>query len=275
MTKIIDGKKVSQLIKEELTNIVKDMTIKPHLAVIKVGDDSASEIYVNAKRKDALEIGIDFTKIELPDNISEELLLTEINNLNENNSISGIIVQLPLPKHLNERKILNSIDFNKDVDGLSLSSIGALYADEDTNIPCTAMAVIKLLHHYSLEINGKNVVIVGRSNLVGKPLSALMLKENATVTVCHSKTKNLIEYTKNADILISAVGKKNLINFSMVKENVIIIDVGITRDNGKIYGDVDFDNVYYKCSYITPVPGGVGPMTRVMLLENVVKNVKR
>ena len=267
MTTILDGKAVANEYQKLLKDKIKLMNNKPHLAVIKVGSDPASEIYINAKEKACKNIGIGFTKLEFDDTPHEEDIITAINALNKNEEITGIIVQLPLPKKLNERNILNSIIPSKDVDGLTSENMAKLYTNNPCHIPCTPKGVIELLKYYRIPLVGKNVVIIGRSNLVGKPLALLFLNEGATVTICHSKTNDLKDHTKTADILVSAVGKKHLITEDMVKENSTIIDIGVTRED-KIYGDIDFTNVQNKVSYITPNPGGVGPMTITMLLEN-------
>jgi methylenetetrahydrofolate dehydrogenase (NADP+)/methenyltetrahydrofolate cyclohydrolase len=271
---ILNGKELSLKIKEDLKGKVSLFSRKPGLVVIQVGNDEASVVYVRNKEKTAAEIGIKFIHLHF-DNISQENLINEINKLNNDNNIDGVIVQLPLPNHLSEDTIINAIDPNKDVDGLTNINVAKLINDQDSLVPCTPMGIMRLLEHYNINISGKNVVVVGRSRLVGKPISMLMLNKNASVTICHSKTANLSDFTKKADIIIVAVGKPSIIGSKMVKKGVIIVDVGINRINGKLYGDVDYDKVSKKTSYITPVPGGVGPMTVVMLMENVIKSYEK
>ena len=271
MSQIIDGKEISKQIKEELASKVKPCMIKPSLAVIQIGEDPASNAYIKGKAKAANEIGMNFRLFQYAFDTSEREIVNKIVELNNDEYIDGIIVQLPLPSGMSTKKIINAIEVSKDVDGLTDKSIARFYNNRKCFVPCTPQAVIELLKRKEIEVAGKHVVVVGRSNLVGKPLVQLFLKKDATVTVCHSKTENLKELTKLADILIVAVGKKHLITADMVKEGVIIVDVGITREDGKLYGDVDFDKVEKKASYITPVPGGVGPMTVTMLLKNVIE----
>lgn len=272
MAIIIDGKYVAEKITEQLKQKVSLMQTKPHLAVIQVGDNPASSLYVNLKKKKAEEIGIISTVINLNENIEEKELIRIIQELNKDNSIHAILVQLPLPKHINENKIIKTISAQKDVDGFTAQNTGDLLNGIIPKAyPCTPKGVLKLLKEYNIEIQGKHAVIVGRSNIVGKPLAIMLLNENATVTICHSKTKNLKEITKQADILISAVGKK-IIYKDMVKPDSVVIDVGIFKDeNGKTTGDVDFENVKDIASYITPVPKGVGPMTIACLMENTIE----
>ncbi|MFA5603445.1 MAG: bifunctional methylenetetrahydrofolate dehydrogenase/methenyltetrahydrofolate cyclohydrolase FolD [Bacilli bacterium] len=274
MNKIIDGKKISLEINEELKQEVKTFKTKPGLVVIQVGDDSASNVYVKSKQKAANEVGINFLHIKYENNITEEEIILKIKELNNDSNINGIIVQLPIPKELNEKKIINSIDDLKDVDGLTYKNIGKLASNTSGLISCTPLGIMELLNRYNVKISKKHVVIVGRSNLVGKPLINLFLNKDATVTICHSKTDDLKKYTKMADILVVAVGKKDLITADMVKDNAIIIDVGINKVDNKLYGDVDFEEVYKKASLITPVPGGVGPMTVAMLLKNTIISYK-
>lgn len=264
---IIDGKKISNELKLELKKIVDKLDIKPLLAVIQIGNDEASNVYIKNKEKDAYEIGILFKLYRFDENNNEKEIISLINQLNNADEVNGIILQLPIPSKFNKDLIINQISPDKDVDGLT-----------DNNkyfIPCTAKGIIHMLDYYHINVAGKHVVLVGRSNLVGKPLINLFLNKDATVSICHSKTSNLKEITKLADILVVAVGKKDLITKDMVKENAIIIDVGINRVNDKLYGDVDYDNVKDITSFITPVPGGVGPMTRVMLLSNVIDAYKK
>ena len=271
---ILNGKEVALGIKEELKKEVSKITPKPSLVVIQVGDDPASNISVNSKAKLALEIGYEFCHVKFNSDVTEEEIITKIEEINENDKINGVIVQLPIPKHLNANKIINKIDPIKDIDGLTELNAGKLLTGDASLVSCTPKGIITLLKHYNIELQGKHVVIVGRSNLVGKPLIGLCLNENATVTICHSKTKNLEEITKTADILIVAIGKSRFINEKYVKEGSIIVDVGINRVDGKLSGDVDFDSVFKKSSFITPVPGGVGPMTTISLMENVLISYK-
>lgn len=275
MAVIIDGREVAKKIKEELkekVNELKEKGIYPKLAVIMIGKDEASEIYVRNKSRDCDYVGIEYEEFFLEENITMETLLNLIDELNKRDDIHGILLQSPIPEHLDIRKAFNKIDYRKDVDGFNPINVGKLLIGEDTFIPCTPLGVIKLLEEYNIQIEGKNAVVIGRSNIVGKPLSQYLLNKDATVTVCHSKTKNLKEITSKADILISAVGKPKVITRDMVKENAVIIDVGINRTpDGKIVGDVDYDNLLDKVSYITPVPGGVGQMTRAMLINNIIK----
>ncbi len=271
---IIDGKKVSAKIREELKKEVLSLHKKIDLAVILVGDNKASTIYVNNKEKACAEVGITSRPFILPEQTTEEDLRRIIEELNNDKDVYGILVQLPLPKHLNERKILSYIAPDKDVDGFSAYQMGKLLLGEDCLVSCTPQGIMRLLEEYDIPLEGKKAVIVGRSNIVGKPLSLLFLQKNATVTVCHSKTKDLASVTKQADILAVAIGKPKMITAEMVKENAVVIDVGINRTSDGLCGDVDFENVCEKCSYITPVPGGVGPMTVTMLLCNTVKAAK-
>lgn len=275
MAVIIDGREVAKKIKEELkekVNELKEKGIYPKLAVIMIGKDEASEIYVRNKSRDCDYVGIEYEEFFLEESITMETLLNLIDELNKRDDIHGILLQSPIPEHLDIRKAFNKIDYRKDVDGFNPINVGKLLIGEDTFIPCTPLGVIKLLEEYNIQIEGKNAVVIGRSNIVGKPLSQYLLNKDATVTVCHSKTKNLKEITSKADILISAVGKPKVITRDMVKENAVIIDVGINRTpDGKIVGDVDYDNLLDKVSYITPVPGGVGQMTRAMLINNIIK----
>ena len=278
MAIIIDGKELSKKIRNELKNEViklKEKNANPKLAVILVGDDPASQIYVRNKSKACENVGIEFEEFLFDSNIEEAELLETIEKLNNDKTISGILLQAPIPKHLNINKAFRTILPCKDVDGFNPINVGNLCIGEDAFISCTPYGIVKMLEEYHLSVEGKNVVILGRSNIVGKPLIQCMLNKNATVTVCHSKTSNIKDVTKIADVLISAIGKPKFVTEDMVKDDVIIIDVGINRlEDGHIVGDVDFDNVSKKASYITPVPGGVGPMTIAMLLNNVVKATK-
>ncbi len=275
---LLDGKKLAQKIQLEIkedVDLLKKASITPGLAVIMIGDDPASRVYVKKKAEACKEVGIYSIVHEMPENIKEETIINTIKMMNENNSINGILVQLPLPPHINQTKILESIDPKKDVDGFHPFNMGRLVLGLDSFIPCTPLGVMKIFEEYEIELKGKNVCIVGASNIVGKPMLALLLNAFATVDICHIYTKDLKEHTKRADILIVGVGKTGLITEDMVKDDAIIIDIGINRlDNGKLAGDVDFETVSKKCSYITPVPGGVGPMTIAMLLANTIKATK-
>ena len=267
---LLDGKKVRQKMLSELKEQIKKE--KVGLAVIQVGEDEASKVYVRQKEKMAEELGFKFEHIKFDESVSEEALLNKIDELNENDLIDGILVQMPIPKHLNASVVQNRINPLKDVDGLTDVNAGCLMHNKDALVPCTPQGIIDLLKYYGIEFSGKNVTIIGRSDLVGKPLASLMINNNATVTLCHSKTKNLSLFTTNADILIVAVGKAKLIKKDYVKEGAIIVDVGINRqEDGKLCGDVDFENIKDKVSYITPVPGGVGQMTVAELAKNTYK----
>lgn len=267
--KIIDGKKVSLESKELLKKKVAKLKEKLKLVVVSVGDNPASKVYVKQKEKMALEVGYDFWNLHF-DKITNKELVKEIEKLNQDTKVTGIIVQLPLPDNLDKNLILNTVSPLKDVDGLTNINLLKLVKNEDSLLPCTPNGVMKLLEYYKVDLIGKRIVIVGRSELVGLPLFHLLLHKNATVTLCHSKTKDLKSYTKEADILIVAVGKKDLITKDMVKKGSIIIDVGINRVDGKLYGDVASDSIE-EASLMTPVPGGVGPMTVISLMENVYK----
>lgn len=269
--KIIDGKKISDGILNSIKSKIKNLKETPGLALVLVGDNPASEIYVNFKEKTCKEVGFYCERFNLDKNVSEIDLLKLIEDLNQKSSIHGILVQLPLPKHIEESLITNSILPNKDVDGFTSVSLGNLLSGNAVLVPATARAVLHLIEYTGISIDGKNAVVVGRSNIVGKPVAMMLLEKNATVTICHSKTKSLAEHTKKADILVAAVGKPKLITKEMVKENAVVIDVGINRLNGNIVGDVDFDNVKEIAGFITPVPKGVGPMTVAMLLDNTLR----
>lgn len=274
--KLLDGKELSLKIKESLKLDVGKLNTTPRLAIVMVGNNKASTIYVNNKKKMCDELGISYEEHLLDENTSEAELIKLVEKLNNKKDIHGIITQSPMPKHINEINIFNKISPNKDVDGLSSSSTSKLYLGQDTFIPCTVLGIIEILKEYKIPVEGKNVVILGRSNIVGKPLALALLNLNATVTVCHSKTNNIKDITKTADILISAIGNPKYVTVDMVKEGVVVIDAGINRlDDGKVVGDVDFDNVSSKCSYITRVPGGVGPMTIIMLMHNLIKATKK
>ena len=275
MANLIDGKKISQEIKDELKAKVAELKSEGtvcSLAVIQVGNDPASSVYVNNKKKASAYIGIESVAYELPEETTEEELLGIIDKLNKDDKINGILCQLPLPNHIDEDKVINAISPKKDVDGFHPQSVGSLVIGQPGFVSCTPAGIIQLLKRSNVEIEGKHCVVIGRSNIVGKPMALLMLQENATVTVCHSRTKNLKEICKQADILIVAVGKKEFVTADFVKEGAVVIDVGIHRDeNNKLKGDVLFDEVKDIASYITPVPGGVGPMTIAMLMNNCVE----
>lgn len=276
---IIDGKGISKEIMLELSKEVQSLKSKgitPGLAVILVGDNPASRTYVNNKKKACNEIGIHSEEYYLPKDSSQDEILTLINSLNSQENIHGILTQLPLPNHINEYTISQAILPEKDVDCFNEINIGKLYLGKAKLFPCTPMGIIELLKHNNIKIEGKNCTIIGRSNIVGKPLSLMLLNENATVTICHSKTPNIKKYCKNADILISAVGKIGLITADMVTPGTVVIDVGMNRQiNGKLCGDVDFEQIKDIASFITPVPGGVGPMTIAMLMKNTLEAAKK
>lgn len=271
---IMDGKSLKNEILSGLAEEVKALDKVPTLCVIQVGDDEASNVYINQKRKMCNDIGYNFIHEKYDDSITEDELLKNIERFNSNDNIDAILVQMPLPSGINEKSIQNAVNKYKDVDGLNDSNIVDLISGKSSLYPCTACGVISLLDKYGIILEGSNVVIVGRSSLVGIPLFHMLENRNATVTLCHSKTRNLQSITKNADIIISATGVKGLIKEDMVNNNAVVVDVGITRENGKLYGDVDFDNVSKKASLITPVPGGVGPMTIASLAQNVLKAYK-
>ena len=275
---IIDGKKTSSQIKDELANEVvglKEKGINPTLAVVLVGEDPASQVYVKHKKKACEYVGIKSLAYELDENTTEEALLGLIAELNNRDDVHGILVQLPLPKHINEEKILLAIDPSKDVDGFHPYSVGNLSIGRDGFVSCTPAGIIELIKRYNIKIEGKNCVVIGRSNIVGKPVSMLLLKENGTVTICHSRTKNIKEICKQADILVVAIGKANYVTKEFVKDSATIIDVGMNRlENGKLCGDVKYDECSQVAGAITPVPGGVGPMTIAMLMKNCIKSAK-
>ena len=276
MPKIIDGKTISAQIKDELKREVSEKGIKACLAVIQVGNDPASTVYVGNKKKACEYIGIGSRSYELGEDTTEEELLDLIDKLNDDDEINGILVQLPVPAHINEKKIINRISPLKDVDGFHPESVGNLCIGQEGFVSCTPAGIIELLKRSDISIEGKECVVIGRSNIVGKPMALLLLANNGTVTVCHSRTKNLKEICKRADILVAAVGKPKMIDSGYIKEGAVVIDVGIHRmDNGKLCGDVDYDDVAVHTSAITPVPGGVGPMTIAMLMVNCVKSAKR
>lgn len=279
--KIIDGKYIASTLKDEIKTetqkLIFEKNIRPGLAFIIVGENPASVVYVKSKGKSCEELGFYSETIKFPEDVSESKLIDTIHRLNEDNKIHGILTQLPLPKHINEEKIIETIDYRKDVDGFHPQNVGRLSIGQKSFIPCTPYGIIELLKRSNIETSGKNVVIIGRSNIVGKPIASLLIRKefNSTVTICHSATKDIIEHSSNADILIAAIGKANYINSNFIKENSVIIDVGINRIDDKnnikgykITGDVDFEDCISKVSRITPVPGGVGPMTIAMLMKN-------
>ena len=278
MAKLIDGKLISTQIKDELKAEVaelKEKGIIPCLAVIQVGNDPASSVYVNNKKKACAYIGIESLSYELEEKISQEALLDIIEELNYNEQVNGILVQLPLPKHIDEEAVIQAIVPEKDVDGFHPETVGNMCIGSKGFLPCTPAGVIQLLKRSDIEIEGKECVVVGRSNIVGKPMAILLLRENGTVTITHSRTKDLKEVTKRADILVAAIGKPKFITADYIKEGAVVIDVGIHRnENNKLCGDVDFEDVVGKVSAITPVPGGVGPMTIAMLMNNCVETVR-
>ncbi len=264
---IMDGKNLSNIIKDDLRKEISMYVQTPILAVITIGDDEASKVYVNNKRKSCEQVGISFMHFDYLSEVKESVVINKIKELNKDVSVNGIIVQLPIPDNFNVDKIINTIDVSKDVDGLTNESKIRRMNNKSSLIPCTTKGILELLDYYKINMESKRVVVVGRSELVGTPTYQECLKRNATVTICHSKTKDLESITREADILIVATGHKYLIDKNMIKKGCVIIDVGISRDSGKLYGDVN-PNVSDKCSYLTPVPGGVGPMTVVMLLKN-------
>lgn len=271
---ILDGKKIKNIILDELKEEVNELEVKPKLVVVQVGNNEASNVYIKQKGNMCDYVGYEFEHIKLDQTTNMDALLELINKLNNDTTVNGILVQLPLPNEMDANKVLNEISPLKDVDGLTDLNNGMLFHGKDTLYSCTPYGVMELLDRYNISVSGKNVVVVGRSNLVGKPMAMMMLEKGATVTVCHSKTKNLENYTKNADILVVAVGKPNFITSDMISDNAVVIDVGISRLANGLCGDVDFDSVKDKCSYITPVPGGVGPMTVAMLAKNILKAYK-
>lgn len=278
MAQLIDGKLISTQIKDELKVEVvalKEKGIVPCLAVIQVGNDPASSVYVNNKKKACAYIGIESLSYELEEDITQEKLLTIIDELNHNEMVNGILVQLPLPKHINEEAVIKAIAPEKDVDGFHPETVGNMCIGSKGFLPCTPAGVIQLLKRSNIEIEGKECVVIGRSNIVGKPMALLLLRENGTVTITHSRTKDLKAITKRADILVAAIGKPKFVTSEYVKEGAVVIDVGIHRNaDNKLCGDVDFDDVVDKVSAITPVPGGVGPMTIAMLMNNCVETVR-
>ena len=279
MSEIIDGKNLAKEIREGLkieAEKLKDKGIVPHLAVIMVGDNDASKVYVRNKSRACEEIGIEFKEYLLPSTTKQSELLELIQKLNNDKNVNGILLQSPIPKPLNIQEAFNTILPEKDVDGFNPYNVGNLCIGQDGFIPCTPLGIMKMFEKYNIDIDGKKVAIIGRSNIVGKPMAQCMLSKNATVTICHSRTKELKKEVKDADIIIAAAGKQNIVTADMVKDGAVIIDVGMNRNSeGKLCGDVDFENIKEKASYITPVPGGVGPMTIAMLMSNVIKATKK
>lgn len=271
---ILDGRNIKNIILDELKEEVSKLSAKLKLVVVQVGNDDASDVYIKQKNNMCNYVGYDFEHIKLDDMVDTYEIVEIIEKLNYDNSVTGILVQLPLPDRIDTDVVVNAISPFKDVDGLTNLNRGMLFEGKDTLYSCTPSGIIEMLDRYNISVSGKNVVVVGRSDLVGKPLAMMMLNRDATVTVCHSKTKNLSEITKGADILVVAVGKPNFITRDMISENVVVIDVGINKLDGILCGDVDFESVKYKCSYITPVPGGVGPMTVAILAKNILKAYK-
>ncbi|CAK20793.1 bifunctional methylenetetrahydrofolate dehydrogenase/methenyltetrahydrofolate cyclohydrolase FolD [Listeria welshimeri] len=279
MGQIIDGEKLAKEIQERVTTEVAELAKidkKPGLAVVLVGDNQASRTYVRNKQKRTEEAGMKSVLIELPETVSEEKLLEVVEELNTDDTIHGILVQLPLPKHISEEKVIDTISYDKDVDGFHPVNVGNLFIGKDSFVPCTPAGIIELIKSTGTQIEGKRAVVIGRSNIVGKPVAQLLLNENATVTIAHSRTKNLPEVAKEADILVVATGLAKFVKKEYIKPGAIVIDVGMDRDeNNKLCGDVDFDDVIEEAGFITPVPGGVGPMTITMLLANTLKAAKR
>ena len=275
MATIISGKEVAAKVREEVRKECEELAalgITPGLAVIIVGDDPASRVYVNNKKKACEEVGFVSEEYALPAETTQEELLALVHKLNEKPDIDGILCQLPLPRHISEEVIIHAIDPGKDVDAFHPANVGKIMIGDYDFLPCTPAGVMELIHSAGIEVSGKNCVVIGRSNIVGKPMAMLLLHENGTVTICHSRTQNLKEICAAADILVAAVGKPRFVKADMVKEGAVVLDVGINRDeNGKLCGDVDFDEVAPKASFITPVPGGVGPMTIAMLMRNTLK----
>jgi len=279
MTTIIDGKalgvKIRGRIAEEVAEISKKAGRKPGLSVILVGENPASQVYVNMKEKACIEAGFNSSVYRLSQDTTLDELLNLIEELNKNDGVDGILVQLPLPDQIDEKAVIYAIDPKKDVDGFHPFNVGLLNIGEDTLFPCTPYGVMKIFEEYGIELTGKNAVVIGRSNIVGKPMASLLLKGNATVTICHSKTKDIASICRNADIIVAAVGIPQFVTADFVKDGAVVIDVGINRVDGKLVGDVNYSDVFDKCSYITPVPGGVGPMTIAMLMYNTLKSFKK
>lgn len=272
MGNVINGREISAKVKEQIKAFVEkrksDNKSIPKIASILVGNDGGSIYYMNSQEKTAVSLGVLFEKVILDENTTESELINVIEKLNNDKSVSGIIMQLPLPKHINEKVVVNKIWSKKDIDCLTTESVGKMYMGEDSFMPCTPLSVITLLKSLDIKLQGKRAVVIGRSNIVGKPVYELLLRENATVTICHSKTENLKEVTKEADILVSAIGRPKFIDDTFIKEGAVVIDVGTSSFEGKITGDVDFDKVINKASRVTPVPGGVGALTTTLLIKN-------
>ena len=278
MYKLIDGKLVSASVKETAAHQVAELAdngISVGLAVILVGENPASKIYVSNKKKACEQLGIRSFEYLLPENATQDELLELIHTLNSEKNINGILCQLPLPRHMDEKAVIAAINPEKDVDAFHAVNVGKIMIGDYDFVPCTPAGVMEMLKYYDIDPSGKNCVVIGRSNIVGKPMAMLLLHKNGTVTVCHSRTQNLADIMSHADILVAAVGKAKFVTADMVKQGAVVIDVGMNRDDGKLCGDVDFDAVAPKCSYITPVPGGVGPMTIAMLMKNTVTAAKR
>ncbi len=278
MAELISGKEVSAKVKAQIheeTLAVKEKGVTPGLAVVIVGNDPASRVYVNSKKKACAEVGFESYEYALPEETTQEELLGLVEKLNKDSKVNGILVQLPLPKQIDENAVINAINPEKDVDAFHPFNVGKIMIGDFAYLPCTPAGVMELIDSTGVEISGKSCVVIGRSNIVGKPMAMLLLHRSGTVTICHSKTKNLAEICRGADILVAAVGKAKFVTADMVKDGAVIIDVGMNRlENGKLCGDVDFENVEKKASYITPVPGGVGPMTIAMLMRNTLTAAK-
>lgn len=279
MTTVIDGKKLGQKVRSEIAGEVKKFELqnlrRPGLAVILVGSNPASGVYVNMKEKACMEAGFKSLLFRLPEETSTDELVNFINKLNEDDTVDGILVQLPLPGHIDERVVLYTVDPKKDVDGFNPFNVGLLHIGEDSLFPCTPYGVMKIFEEYNINLSGKHAVVIGRSNIVGKPMASLLLKANATVTVCHSRTRDIASVASLGDVVVAAVGIPKFVKSSFIKDGAVVIDVGINRVEGKLVGDVDYDDVKERCSYITPVPGGVGPMTIAMLMANTLKSYKK
>lgn len=272
---IIDGKKLALEMERDLKEMVEGLKRKPGLGVILAGENPASQIYVRNKQAACRRVGIISKRIDLPKTATEKQVIDAIDDYNNDPEVDGILLQLPLPDHMNEKKVMDSISADKEADGFHLENLGKLVAGQKGIRPCTPNGVMKLLDHYKISIEGKHAVVLGRSNIVGKPMALLLLERNATVTICHSRTRGIKEHVKSADIVVSAIGKPKFVTEDMVKHDAVLIDVGINRVDGKVVGDVDFEKVCQKASYISPVPGGVGPMTIAMLLENTMELYKK
>ncbi|QVK17866.1 bifunctional methylenetetrahydrofolate dehydrogenase/methenyltetrahydrofolate cyclohydrolase FolD [Mycoplasmatota bacterium] len=269
------AKRIRSELKEKVCQFIDETNVVPHLVVVLVGDNPASLSYVTGKQKGCEQTNMKSTLIKLPVETKEEELIELVEKLNQDTDVHGILVQLPLPKHINESKIINTISIEKDVDGFSPINVGKMVLKEQCFLPCTPAGIIKLIKETNIDMSGKHAVILGRSNIVGKPVAHLLLRENATVTICHSRTKDLKSHTKEADIIIAAIGKAKFVTADMIKPGAVVIDVGVNRVDNKLCGDVDFENALDVAGYITPVPGGVGPMTITMLLENTLEACKR